>query len=266
MLTFHKIIRQCADGDRQAWGAFVAEYTPFFTGLLAVYLREEGGSQGPAAWSGTLEDLAADTTQCLRSLAHQSEKEFLLDLRRLVLGRAALSVPDEPEAQAPSSPPDARARGVVEGLPLVHQQVVFLKLTGYSDEALERLLRITPGVAKQGFERLRSNDRFSRADWFRVLKAAWSSHTDSCPAPRLLIRIQDGQVSWYDRDPVERHIVTCLHCLELWTALGEVRHWRREVHPLTSAEAEHLVASLPLKSSPAKGHLGLAGLFKLRRS
>ena len=265
MLTFHSIVRGCAIGDRGAWRSFVAEYTPLFAGLVGVYVGKDGGDAAEAAWRDTLAGLADDGAARLRSLSHHSEREFLVDVRRLALERASLTVPGEFE-ERPAGLPRDRAHAVLEGLPLVHQQVVFLKLSGYSEEAIEKLLRITPGVAKQGFERLRSSDRFSRAGWLREVRRAWPEHTESCPGPRKLIRIQDGQVSWYDRDPIERHMATCWHCLELFTSLGELRYWRREVRPLTGAEAERLVPSKLPASPPAKGGFALTRILRPRRS
>jgi hypothetical protein len=250
MLTFHKIVRECAAGNRQAWRHFVAECTPLFTGLLKVYVGEQATGEADAAWRDTISDLAVEGGERLRSLSQQSEREFLIDVRRLALERALLAVPDESEGHS-EGPPSDRVRALLEGLPLVHQQVMFLKLCGYTDGALEKMLRITPGVAKQGFERLRAGDCFSRAAWLRVLQQAWADHTQACPAVRMLIRIQDGQVTWYDRDPIERHVATCTHCLEVGTALSELRYWRKLAHPLTLPEAEKLLTSLLPGSRPA---------------
>jgi hypothetical protein len=270
LLTFHKIVAGCAAGEREAWESFLAEYTPVFVGLLSVYLGSESNSLARSAWQISLKDLAADRFERLRALDQQSEKEFLLGLRRLVLSRAALSV--GPEARATdvsSSHRDSgveRVRGLLAGLPLIHQQVVFLRLAGYSDTVIERLLRITPAVAQQGLERLHDGGRLQPAEWFSVLEHACSSGADSCPAPRHLIRIQDGQVSWYDRDPVEQHLCACLHCLELWTALSEVRYWRRETRPVLPAEVAHLLTGLPLEAIPAERQSLLKRVLGSRRA
>jgi len=265
LLTYHKIIAGCAAGQREAWQSFLAEYTPAFTGLLGVYLEQQSGSPAWVVWQESLVDLAAERFEPLRSLEQQSEKEFLLGLRRLVLAQASSTMdPGIQPTAAPSSPQHPAIESVQEwsaGLPLVHQQVVFLKLAGYGESAIEKLLRITPSVAQQGLERIRDGARMQRAEWFSVLEHVWSIGTENCPAPRQLIRIQEGQVSWYDRDPVEQHLVACLHCLELWTALAEVRYWRRESRPLAPAKIEELLAALPMEAAPAKRRSLLRRVF-----
>jgi hypothetical protein len=270
LLTFHKIIAGCAAGGREAWRAFLEEYTPAFLGLLGVYLGPESGPLAWDAWKASLVDLTSKRFERLRSLDQQSEKEFLLGLRRLVLSRAACRA--DPKTQPMpvlSSPQDSaveRVQGLLAGLPLIHQEVVFLKLTGYSENITERLLHITPAVAQQGLERLRDIARTEPAEWFRVLEHAWSVGTDNCPAPRRLIRIQEGQISWYDRDPVEQHLAACLHCLELWTALGEVRYWRRESRPLAPARIDELLALLPIEAAPATRRPLLARVLRSDRA
>jgi hypothetical protein len=255
LLTFHKIIAGCVAGEREAWTSFVTEYTPAFVGLLEVYLGPACRSLAWAAWQASLAELSAQRFERLRSLDQQSEKEFLLGLRRLVLSQAASTL--DPKTRAGAAPPSPRHPAVervqerLAGLPLIHQQVVFLKLAGYTDGIIERVLRITPAVAQQSFERLGDDARTPAAEWLAVLEHAGSAGTEDCPAPRRLIRIQEGQVSWYDRDPVEQRLTGCLHCLELWTALGEVRYWRRETQPLASAKVEELLAPLPIEAVAA---------------
>lgn len=256
LLTFHKIIAGCAAGGREAWQSFLAEYTHAFVGLLSVYLGPESLSPAWASWQASLLDLTAERFERLRLLDQQSEKEFLLGLRRLVLSRATSIVNSSIQPMfVPSSPSESavqRVQGWLTGLPLIHQQVALLRLAGYSEGVIERLLRITPAVAQQGPEWLRDGARMERAEWLQVLAYTWSSGTESCPPPRRLIRIQEGQTSWYERDPVEQHLASCLHCLELSTALGEMRYWRRESPPLPTNKVEELLAPLPIAAPSAK--------------
>jgi hypothetical protein len=62
-----------------------------------------------------------------------------------------------------------------------------------------------------------------------------------------LIRILDGQASWYDKSPAEAHRTKCLHCLELWTSLLEVVAWDRMRQPWPAEKIEPLLAAIPLK-------------------
>ena len=66
------------------------------------------------------------------------------------------------------------------------------------------------------------------------------------------MRIQDGQVSWYEKEPIEKHVTSCLYCLERWTALREVVYGRRVATPLDVAVIERLALAVPTGDNPKK--------------
>jgi len=66
------------------------------------------------------------------------------------------------------------------------------------------------------------------------------------------VRIHDGQVSWYEKEPVEKHVSGCLRCLEAWTGLREVGYWRHAAGRLSGSEVDQLLQSLPVEKPPAK--------------
>jgi hypothetical protein len=126
------------------------------------------------------------------------------------------------------------------------------------------MLRVAPRVAEKAFERLPASfsqappaeNRCSRpAEWLCVLRAARAMKKENCPESHQLLRIQDGQVSWYDKEPVEKHVAGCLHCLENWTAIREVSYWRRAAAPLSPAQVERFLQSLPFAAAPEKSFL-----------
>jgi hypothetical protein len=251
LLTFHKIMEGCEAGRADAWQAFVAEYSPVFLAILRVYLRPAGASQAPEAWRATLRSLAAPGFEHLLSLDRQSEKELLLGLRRLALAQAALLCRREPDV-----PPAAAFDGLqtlLRGRPLAHQQILFLKFSGYDDATIEKMLRAAPTLLKRAYEEGQADVVPPDAgNWLGALERAWSNSTPDCVEPRKLIRIQEGQANWYDREPVERHVAACPHCLENWTALAEVRYWRREARPLAGREAAKLLEGLGLALARAR--------------
>ena len=69
------------------------------------------------------------------------------------------------------------------------------------------------------------------------------------------MRIHDGQVSWYDKEPVEKHVSACLHCLEAWTGLREVSYWRLAAERLSASEINALLEIIPVEKPPAKKSL-----------
>jgi hypothetical protein len=244
LLTFHKLIEECAGGRAESWRVLAAEYTPVCMAMLKTHLRPANAPHATEAWRLTLRSLAASGFEQLRALDRQSEKEFLLTLRRLALACAASAFPSAPEAEHDAAISAIEAS--LQGRPLTHQQIVFLKLAGYDDSTVEHLLRVAPTLIQRACESRSDVERPDAVDWFRFLRHAWSSATEGCTAPRKLVRLQEGQTNWYDREPVERHMTACAHCLELWTALAEVRYWRREARPLPEAEAARLLDALGL--------------------
>ncbi len=146
-----------------------------------------------------------------------------------------------------------------------------MKLAGYSDGTLERMLRITPAIAQSALERVQADysailekDRDAclwPAAWLELLARAWSASSADCPPLRQFVRILDGQTSWYEKEPVEKHVGLCLHCLERWTTLRELIYWRHGATPLPEAEVKALVSSLSLQAEPKKENSFLKRVF-----
>ena len=302
VFTFHKIREQGEQGEAGAWRAFLEFYSPLYLHLVSLYAPE--GEQGSGIWEKTLGALAEDNFARFRATSRQSEREFLSDVRALLLDIAGHQRPAggrgaAPDAapvsadDAPANPDDApvsvdgapvnfekpgleklgleklgleklgleKLGKIVAELPLLHQEMLFFKLAGYTDATLELVLRVAPRVAQASFERLPPDFAAARAlssdrcpwpaEWLATLHAARAAKTDKCPELHQFLRIQDGQVSWYDKEPVEKHVAHCLHCLEAWTALREVGYWRRHAPAVAPAHVEDFLQLLPLAARHA---------------
>jgi len=267
LFTFHKIREQGEQGNADAWRAFLNFYGPLYLHLLNVYLPGDGEA-GSRLVEGLLAELAANNYERFRGTSRQSERTFLTEVRALLLdlaaGSSAAGAPGEVDGQRVLDL-DKLAK-IVEGLPLAHQEILFLKMTGYTDATVERMLRIAPRVAEKAFERLPAacsggqqleQDRCPwSAEWLGVLREARAAKKENCPEPHQLLRIQDGQVSWYDKEPAEKHVAGCLHCLENWAALREVSYWRRAAEPISAAQVERFMRALPVAAAaPTKPFL-----------
>ncbi len=258
VLTFHKILSGCEEGRREAWQEFLSNYTPALLQILGLYVPYCRGERQNEIWRETLGALSANNFERLRTFDHQSEREFLLDLRVFLLEKNSTGLDPARDATEAPGPNAENVSALLKGLPLLHQVVLFLKLAGYSDAALEGLLRITPAIAHKGLERLQANySIILRREqdmnlwpvaWMNLLRHAWAAKTEDCPPQRQFVRILDGQTGWYDKDPVEQHVADCLHCLERWTALREIVYWKREAKPLHSQEVGPFLACLPLQA------------------
>jgi hypothetical protein len=258
--TFHKVREQCEQGNPDAWRAFLGFYTPLGMHLLKMYLPGDAPEPG-RVWEQTLAALAENDFQRLRATEKQSEREFLTDVRALLLDRALQASP--PAAAAPAVILDLESLGkLLEGLPLLHQEMLFLKLAGYTDASIEKMLRMAPRVAQAAFARLESDyaaalkiesDRcLWPRPWLALLQDARTQKQESCPPLHQFLRIHDGQVSWYDKEPIEKHVSGCRRCLELWTALREVTYWRKAAPAVPAEQEEVYLRVLPLAAPPKK--------------
>jgi hypothetical protein len=186
-------------------------------------------------------------------------------LRAFLQEWAATKLESSQDAADPRAPTVQTLGPLLSGLPLVHQEIAFLTLTGYSQATLEKILRITPAVAGEGLARLRA--RYARvlersedqclwpSAWIAICGAARADETKDCTPLRQLIRILDGQASWYDKTPAEEHRTRCLHCLELWTSLLEVVAWDRMRQLWPAEEIEPLMVDIPRKRASAQKSL-----------
>jgi hypothetical protein len=270
LFTFHKILSACEEGSREGWQVFLEGYTPIVFRLFDLYLPSSAQARKDF-WRDALGDLTAHNFERLRGFEHQAEREFLVDLRAFLLDRGAVKLdPFEDSGLAPKPTPDT-VGALLKGLPLIHQEVLFLKLGGYSDAAIEKALVITPSVAQEGLARLRpdysmllgrNEDRcLWPAAWGAVMRFARSAKKENCPPLRQFVRIQEGGFSWYEKEPAEQHIAGCLHCLECWTALREIKYWRNEAKPCAPSELDGLISALPVGPASKKKSL-LARMFR----
>jgi hypothetical protein len=269
LFTFHKVREQCEQGDPAAWRAFLDFYTPLALRLLDIYPPGAGATVS-GVWEKTLVALSENNFERFRATARQTEREFLADVRALLLDQAIAEAPREsavPAAENISVSPTldlATLSKLVEGLPLLHQEMLFFKLAGYTDATLERLMRMAPRVAQEAFARLEpdyaaalklQSDRCPwPREWLVVLREARTKKQEACPHPHQFLRIHDGQVSWYDKDPVEKHVAGCLRCLEAWTALREVGYGRHAAQGVPAVQITAFLKVLPL-AAPAKKSL-----------
>ncbi|HMD83161.1 MAG TPA: hypothetical protein VKO18_00510 [Terriglobia bacterium] len=237
-----------------AWRAFLADYTPMALQFLGVYSPWAPDARLDG-WRQALQALSANECAALRGFSHQSEREFLVGLRAFLLDWIATKLESSQDAVDPPAPTVRMLSDLLSGLPAAHQEIAFLTLAGYSQATLEKTLRISPAVAGEGLGRLRasyaqvlerSEDRcLWPAAWLGICAAARADGQKDCTSLRQLIRILDGQASWYDKSPAEEHRTKCLHCLELWTSLLEVVAWDRARHPWPRDKIEPLIVDIP---------------------
>jgi len=262
LFTFHKIREQSEQGKVGAWRALLEFYAPAFFRLLEIDGAISGQEALPVV-KRMLGDLTRNSFERLRATSRQSEREFLGDLRAMLLEAAADQVSAKnPEISATGIfEPDKIAK-LLDGLPLLHKEMLFFRLAGYTENTVERVMRLSPRVAEKAFERLAGEYQPARqaerdqcpwpAAWLAFLKQARGLKTENCTPTHEMMRIHDGQVSWYEKEPVEKHVSGCLHCLEAWTGLREVGYWRRAADPISASQSDQLFEVIPVEKTLTK--------------
>jgi hypothetical protein len=262
LFTFHKIREQGEQGNADAWRAFLDFYSPVFFRLLEIHGAIDG-TEASRIVKKTLAELTANGFERFRATSRQSEREFLADIRGLLLEVALEAFPPVQAESAPGGIFEAeKISKLLEDLPLLHKEMLFFKLSGYHDDTLEHVFRIAPRVAEKAFERLTAEYAPARnaerercpwpAEWLAFLKRVRGMKTDKCLSPHQFVRVHDGQVSWYEKEPVEKHVSSCLHCLDTWAGIREVGYWRHASDPLSASEITGLLELLPIEKAPAK--------------
>jgi hypothetical protein len=129
LLTFHRVREQCEHADAGAWRAFLTLYGPLGLYLLGMYAPE--GAASDSAFVKTLRALAENNFERFRATARQSEREFLADVRALLLdlvtegdtrggaGEASVAAPEAaaaPDAASKDGLSPERLAALLDGL------------------------------------------------------------------------------------------------------------------------------------------------------
>jgi hypothetical protein len=216
-----------------------------------------------AFWQESLLVLGANDYERLRGLPQQAEREFLVGLRAFLLDSALPRLASSQDAALPPAPTLQTLGELFQGLPLFHQETLFLKLEGYSNATLEKMLKATSTLGEKRLERLRpeyaalleepGDKCFWPAAWLEITRSLRSVKQEACASLRQLVRILDGQISWQKKTSIEEHMGGCLSCLEQWAALREIVFWLREAEPLPSEKVNSLLSSLPFSEEAKQG-------------
>jgi hypothetical protein len=262
LYTFHKIREQSEQSNADAWRALLAFYGPALFRLLEIHAAIPSREALPVV-KKILAELAANGFERLRAAPRQSEREFLGSLRALLLEAALNSAgPKDSKPLTEGAFVPERISKLLDDLPLLHKEMLLFRLAGYTEDTIERIMRVSPRMAEKAFERLSGEYAAARqaehdrcpwpGAWLAFLKQARSSKTENCTPPQEIVRIHDGQVSWYEKEPVEKHVSACLHCLDAWTGIREVGHWRLAAEPLSASQIGELLEVIPVEKPPAK--------------
>lgn len=210
--TCYEMIQDCRAGKPQGWSYFTRQYAPV-AGRIAAHYGAQGVDQ-------VLPQLR---TTLLQTLEPMPERHFIAELRQAVL--AAL-FPEQPLRLDFESLTQALAP-----LTVVEKKTAWLETMRYNDLETARILRMDPGTVAKIRDKASELIRASQDRWSRTMlqdhgtdlgRAAARQATGECPPPKALLDIIDGRSTWSKREEMERHITTCLHCVDHFCRLHEV--------------------------------------------
>ena len=187
LFTFHKIREQSEQGNAPAWRALLEFYGSMLIRLLEVHAAISLREAFPVAQK-TMAALAADNFARLRATPRESEREFLGALRGLLFETALESGVSRESATPGALQPETITK-LLDDLPLLHKEMLFFKFSGYTDNTIERIMRLSPRVADKAFERLTGEYEPARqlhqdrspwpASWLAFLKQARALKTEN---------------------------------------------------------------------------------------
>ena len=273
--NYHRIIEGCREGDFLAWKSLTAAYTALAGRFICHYLTPDQEVK-EEFWSQVLRALASEKAADLERLASQDEREFLVYFREYIFRKGKEILPAAgPEAIDFSLTADLVLE-ILKDLPLLHRELVFLKLAGYSDRTLEGLLRVNPSVAVGGMEKLerripgvlaQERDQMSRpAAWNKLWFEIQGMRRENCVPVRKFARCFDGQISWSDKEQMERHLAECLYCFERYLCMKELVYYMRELQPASEEDIGRFMDALPFQAPLRKQSLWSRVLMRQPRS
>ena len=241
-------------GEARGWEEFARGHGWIAAQLLARYfptLTPEADQHLAALFQRT----RAGDAAWFRSLTFSNEREFAMAFRQLVFtyGREAARLP------LPAAPLE-QFQAAVAKLPLMEREILWLQIEGYDAGEIAAILASAAATAvaatravgeKLGSVLPAAPD--ARALAARsLMEAAEKARTESCLPLKTFNNLVNGQLTWRERELAEEHILSCLYCLDRFTAFQEMIRYLRDLQPLPDHQVNALQASLDLRQ-PRKG-------------
>jgi hypothetical protein len=256
VFTCAELVEACLANQDAGWKRFVTDYLPF-AGLLLERHYPQLVPRRETLLREVLLRARDQDHQFFRDYRGHSEREFLVHLRGLVLH---VLEETEPAVPAPEIPLSWESfEGSLSGLTALERQVAWLFLLCPRAEDAPLLLRADqPSVTVmlgRAQEQLRAALDHWSADLLeqnRHLLAAEARlrQTKDCPDPRAWLRLLDGQITWRDRQDLERHLTACWCCVDRLCRFREVMRLSRLVQPFTETEAEPFAKAIGVSFAP----------------
>lgn len=249
VFSFHTMQRACRADEPVAWLHFLKSYAPLARQLLRHYFSEQ---EQRGLLAQVFREARADQARLWRSFAGAGEKEFVLHFRAFVLAQGRALRGGSPDT--PFTPENFQA--LLEKFPILQREMLTLAFHRYSPEELSAFLQfdretIVTAVA-QAREKLQAQlgpaaaGDPERCDHDALFAALEKQRGETCVPDKTYVRFVDGQLTWREREEVERHLGSCLYCLNRFAEFREVTHFFHVLPPADDAAVAELAAALGL--------------------
>ena len=257
VFSFHRMHQACRADEPAAWLHFLKNYAPLARQLLRHYFPEQE-QRGLLALA--FREARADEAQVWRSFAGAGEKEFVLHFRYFLLAQGRAVRGGSPET--PLTPENFWA--VLQEFPSLQREMLTLIFHHYAPEELSAFLKFEPetivAVVAQAREKLAAKlgpaagPDLERRDHDALFAAVEKQRGDQCVADKTYVRFVDGQLTWREREEVERHLESCFYCLNRFAEFHEATHFFHVLPPADGAVVAELAAALglPVQAPPKK--------------
>ncbi len=250
VMTFHKMLEGCLRRDSESWRFFAADYGP-----LAQHLIQRHFCLLEGKWPNLLKEifLSINQSECLflKEFSGSSEREFLIYFKERIfaIARNHLTV------EADRSNLDVKSlHKLFNNVPLAQQEVAWLGMKAYTDEEINKILRVPISLVKTGrieiLERLSKQTGDAEVQLLRlksgILLELEALRGQNCLDIKTFSKILDGRIPWNEKRIVESHVSECLFCLDRETSLKETIFYLRELPRLSTASADSLLKELSI--------------------
>ena len=259
VITFHKMLSGCVQGEFRCWQFFISRY-----GSLAQHLiKQHFGALGDR-WSQltqlVFDSILKNGSSFLREFPGSSEPEFLLYFEQRVFAVAR----DHSGSEAPAADVDFELlKTLFDKMPLVHQEVAWLAMQTFQQEETSKILRVPLALVQTAevevlrkWSKIRDRE-ISNMPFLhdQVRQQIESQKSPNCPAIKVFSDLMDGRIVWREKQQVEGHISECLCCLDQETKLKETLFYLHALDPLPTESVERLLKSLKVEPRPSKATL-----------
>ena len=242
--TCYEMVRDCRAGLPEGWTHFISHYVPVIRKALAHYAPERAGDA--ALLDHILLTVRQPESFLFQSTAPPEERWFVAQLRQLIVGELAAPVAEIPI--------DLEALTAALGLlTMTEKQAAWFETMRYSPVQAGPMLRVSPETVEKVRDRAAELIRGKVDSWRRTLLAengpalgreAAAAVAQDCLPTKAFLDVVDGRTTWRDREMMDRHLLTCWHCVDHFCRILEVVHLLRGSQPLSEVESEPFLASL----------------------